>query len=301
MALPFKQLAPQDVLEAYYANVQRSETIHMVMLNTSGVVTAANRATARLFGKTPDDLVGTDWIATTASKELRDEMHRTFDRLLATGLPDVSRDNLLLPDGKHRTMLWSHSLTHTDATLTGVLSFGIDITEYAHEHELLAKAEEVAGLGTYVLDITTGVWSSSAILDGIFGIDAAYPHTVSGWLALVHPDEKAALSDYFNSHVLIQHKQFDRSYRIIRQSDGAVRRVLGFGKLEFSADGSVSHMLGTIQDITQRHAADEGGASKQRESELETMRRAMLGRELRISELKAELDRLKATLVATNA
>ena len=259
MSIEFKPLASQDLLEAYYANVQRSETIHMVMLDTDGRVVAANRATARLFGTTPDDLTGKDWFLMATVPTEQEAMKSQFRRFLATGLPDVSQYSLRLPNGTQRIMLWSNSLTRDVDILTGTLSFGIDVTEHELDHEqlrrqnlLLQRAEEVAGLGTYILDVTAGKWTSSALLDQIFGIDAMYPRTVEGWLDIVHPDDRAMMATYFSEHVLGQKNTFDKRYRIVRKSDGAVRILQGFGQLEMAGDGSVVRMMGTIQDITNR-------------------------------------------------
>ncbi len=38
---------------------------------------------------------------------------------------------------------------------------------------LLRESQVIAGLGSYVLDISAGVWKSSTVLDELFGIDEA--------------------------------------------------------------------------------------------------------------------------------
>ncbi|GFE59811.1 ATP-binding protein [Geobacter sp. AOG2] len=139
------------------------------------------------------------------------------------------------------------------------------------EHQLL-DAQRVARLGFYVLDINSGVWSSSAVMDEIFGIDE-YPRDVNGWLDLVSPDDRAVMQEYFLSEVLGEKKPFDRQYRIIRQADGCERWVHGLGALQMDENGVPVTMFGTIQDITERKlveealqqakaAADEASAAK---------------------------------------
>ena len=46
---------------------------------------------------------------------------------------------------------------------------------------LLREAQVIAGLGSYVLDIPSGLWKSSEVLDKLFGIDKAYERSVKGW------------------------------------------------------------------------------------------------------------------------
>jgi diguanylate cyclase (GGDEF)-like protein/PAS domain S-box-containing protein len=118
--------------------------------------------------------------------------------------------------------------------------------------ELLREAESIAGLGSYVVDVGTGVWTSSDVLDQLFGIDKEYVRTVEGWAALVHPDDRALMVAYFANDVLGKGGPFNKEYRIVRHSDRAVRWVHGLGRLEFDAQGRPVKMFGTIRDITER-------------------------------------------------
>jgi diguanylate cyclase (GGDEF)-like protein/PAS domain S-box-containing protein len=127
--------------------------------------------------------------------------------------------------------------------------------ELQNSEGLLQKAQQIAGLGSFVLDFSTGYWKSSAVCDQIFGIDANYVRNVAGWVALVHPDERDILEDYFRNEVLDQGHPFDREYRITRADNGAQRWVHGLGKPERDAHGRLQRMRGTIQDISDRKYA----------------------------------------------
>ncbi len=118
--------------------------------------------------------------------------------------------------------------------------------------EILRESQVIAGLGSYVLDIPTGRWISSEMLDQIFGIDGAYERSIEGWEALLHPNDRAMMVNYFRNDVIGQGKSFDMEYRIIRPADHAERWVHGIGKLKFDTQGKLLRMRGTIQDITRR-------------------------------------------------
>lgn len=115
-----------------------------------------------------------------------------------------------------------------------------------------AAAQMISGVGSYVLDISSEKWTSSAALDTVFGIDESFNRSVTGWQSLIHPDDRAQMAAYFTEEVLGKNQAFDREYRIIRQTDHAERWVHGLGKLEFDELGHARTMLGSIQDITDR-------------------------------------------------
>ncbi len=118
--------------------------------------------------------------------------------------------------------------------------------------EALHESQDIAGIGSYVLDIAGGVWESSAVLDRLFGIDSGYDRTVAGWTALVAPEDRDAMAAYFEREVVGRRQPFDREYRIVRPLDGRTRWVHGLGRLVLDASGTPVGMRGTIQDITER-------------------------------------------------
>ena len=125
---------------------------------------------------------------------------------------------------------------------------------------LLLESQRIASLGSYVTDFVIGRWSSSEVLDQIFGIGPAYDRSVAGWAVLIHPDDRAMMVDYLEQEVIGRRRPFDKEYRIIRHNDQAERWVNGLGKLEFDAQGRPLKMVGTIQDITERRRAEEANA-----------------------------------------
>jgi diguanylate cyclase (GGDEF)-like protein/PAS domain S-box-containing protein len=115
----------------------------------------------------------------------------------------------------------------------------------------LQESQRIAGIGSYVLDLKTMIWSSSDVLDDIFGIGPDYLRTLQGWLSIVHPDDREMMSSHF-SGVAQLHSSFDMEYRIVRPLDRGQRWVHGLGRFETDDSGNAKIMRGTIQDITDR-------------------------------------------------
>ena len=129
--------------------------------------------------------------------------------------------------------------------------------EMGEKARVLVESQRVARIGSYRADLVAGTWTSSAMLDEIFGIDdPAFRKDVPGWLSIVHPAERQEMAAYFAQEVVAQRQAFDREYRILRLTDGGARWVHGLGELVCDAEGRPIEMIGTIQDITERKTAE---------------------------------------------
>jgi len=130
-----------------------------------------------------------------------------------------------------------------------------DMAALEANREDLRQAQEIANLGSYSYDLVADLWTSSAILDGIFGIDDEYPRDAAHWIALVAPEARQDMAEYLNA-IVAERWDFDREYRIVRQRDGQACWVHGKGKFRLDATGAPVALVGTIQDITWRKEAE---------------------------------------------
>ncbi len=116
-----------------------------------------------------------------------------------------------------------------------------------------------AGLGRWDHDMVTGVrfWDDNQYL--IFGVDRdrGVPPDAAGFLALVHPDDRAgleaAIADALHDPA---YGPFRRSYRIHRPSDGRLRWVVSFGRALFDERRCV-RFVGVTQDVTDREMLEQ--------------------------------------------
>ncbi len=181
-----------------------------------------------------------------------------FERALTRG---PFRAEIPFPNDRILEMSFNPIVVH--GKLAGLSMFGKDVTERNRAEreqremaEFLNETQRIGALGSYVLDISSGLWTSSEVMDGLFGIDKEYLRTVDGWVQLIHPDDRDMMAAYFETEVLGRRKPFDKEYRIVRMSDQAVRWFHGMGKLEFDADGQPARMRGAIKDITESKLAE---------------------------------------------
>jgi PAS domain S-box-containing protein len=143
-----------------------------------------------------------------------------------------------------------------------VLSVWADLTQerrsmraLEESERWLRESERISRVGHYVLELDVDRWTSSEVLDEIFGIDGSFRRDTAGWLALVHPADREAMSAHL-SQVMIAGSRFDREYRVLTPA-GEERWVHGLGDLIFDDEDRPAKMFGTIQDVTRRHQAEQ--------------------------------------------
>lgn len=188
------------------------------------------------------------------------EIHR---RCLQGAVEGCEEDRFPRSDGSIDWVRWEiRPWRKIDDSIGGIIIFSELITERKQAEEALKKNEyflresqRVGRIGSYDLDFASGRWSSSALMDEIFGIHNGYTKDVSGWLGLIHPRQREEMSGYFQQ-IVAENKRFEKDYLIVRPSDGAERWVSGKGELIRDGGSRPSRMIGTIQDITEQKQAE---------------------------------------------
>jgi diguanylate cyclase (GGDEF)-like protein/PAS domain S-box-containing protein len=162
-----------------------------------------------------------------------------------------------------RTCLRDYIPLHMNGKSYGRFWHYVDITERKQMEEALKEREQlllvsqkVARIGSYMIDMKTGIWKCSPELNEIFGINETYPHTMESWFEVIHPDWRKEFYDYY-SMVEMEKIPFDYEYKIIMINNGKECWVHGLGDLEFDSQGNPVRLIGTIQDITKRKRTEE--------------------------------------------
>jgi PAS domain S-box-containing protein len=224
----FPELNPNPVLE----------------MDMDGNVKYMNPATEALFPDLPSQgsqhLFLTDW--DLLLRTLKENKPRTFTRDIKIGESWYEQSYALIPS-------------------TGdVRLYGRDITDRKHAEEALQererdlnRAQAVAQMGSWRLDVRHNRLSWSDETHRIFGIPVEMPMTYETFLSSVHPEEREYIDQKWQA-ALGGEPYDDVEHRII--VGDKVKWVRERAELEFDANGELKGGFGTVQDITERKQAE---------------------------------------------
>ena len=211
------------------------------------------------------DVLGKDDFA-LFPKEIAEQFFKDDQSVIQSGVPVLNKEELLIDSGDNKKWLLTSKIPLFDekGNISGLVGIGHDITEKKKVEEalkknehLLKESQKVAKLGHYSLDILTGTWKSSDVLNEIFGIDENYQTDIEGWSKILHSSYRERMKAYLINDVIAKHQRFDSEYKIVRINDKQIRWVHGIGELEFDKNGNPILMIGTIQDITDRKKTEK--------------------------------------------
>jgi diguanylate cyclase (GGDEF)-like protein/PAS domain S-box-containing protein len=263
--------APDDVSahEAWTRTVHAEELLRTVIDESPDVILMkdwdgrflfGNRALARLYGTTPDALVGVDDGAFNPNAEqvafflenVRGVMRGGDTEIVMEESTDVEtgevryfqsiKKPLTGPGGERRILVIAH-----------------DITELQRANQVIQERERsysyamaAAGDGIWDWDVASDVVTHNAKWGELFGYEPGeLQHPIEVFTDLLHPDDREdvrrALQDALAGSGAYQHE-----HRMVRR-DGTLLHVFDRGSVvERDVHGNPTRMAGAVSDITER-------------------------------------------------
>jgi PAS domain S-box-containing protein len=149
------------------------------------------------------------------------------------------------------------------AVLAGDLAFGINTLRARASADIglrlsernLAEAQRISHIGSWEWDLVAGTAQRSAELHRIYGVvPGSIPDSTEAFLAFVHPDDRERVKASEREAVNLD-RPYAVDYRGIRP-DGTIRLIHDEAEVIRDDTGAPIRMVGTVQDITDRVAAE---------------------------------------------
>lgn len=150
-------------------------------------------------------------------------------------------------------------LSFSNILLSKAISRQNKIEEALRENEeLLNKAQEIAHLGSWSLDLTNNQLTWSDEIYRIFGLQPQeFSATYEGFLDAIHPDDREMVNAAYINSLKEGKEGYMIEHRIISKNTGALRYVVEKCQHIKDESGNIVRSVGMIHDITERKAEEE--------------------------------------------
>lgn len=253
--------------DSRFRTVVEDQTEVIVRFLPDGTFTFVNEVYCRLFGKSPQQLIGRRWQPGAHPDDI--PMIEAKLRAMSQDNPVVTIENRVYIAGDE--LRWMQFVNRgfydADGHLKEIQSVGRDITALKQTEIALRESEErlemaLAGSGLALWDwditnhevITGNNWFS--ILG--YALDEV-SNKEDDWFGLVHPSDLEKAKRAIASHLAGDSPNYSVSIRM-RHKDGHWVDVESIGKVtKRKPDGTPLRMVGTVLDITQRKRLNDEG------------------------------------------
>ena len=224
----------------------------------------------------------------------RARVEAALRRAQATGADFVEEHRVVWPDG---SLHWVSAMGRPFRSSTGevVRLDGViqDVTErraaeqkVRDSAEKLALAVEGARLGTWDLDVATGVIDGSEAWHAYVGVPPGRSVTLAEFHAAVHCEDRERVVGA-RTRAIAECGHYDEEYRIV-WPDGSEHWIASIGQCFCSPDGHVCRMKGVVQDITVRKETERRMAEATAVIQAHAREVALLNAQLKKRALDAE-------------
>jgi len=324
------ETALQTALQRFY-HVLSSMSSGLLLLTDEGQVEFANQAICDQFGLTdsPASLMGLearDMIEKIRHGYLHPDEAVTRIREMIEQAQPVKGEEIAMEGG--RTCLRDFVPLKVHGKSCGRLWLHFDISARKEAEVSLRKSRERLDLALTSSRMATFDWdivqNKRAWSQGVHALLGTKPETFTGtaeeFFQIIHPEDRSTVQSAL-ARAVESFSDYETEYRAV-WPDGSVRHISARGKVQCDSTGRAVQMTGVCWDITERRRAEEAvresearyrnlfNLQKQAETEirrrveelktaneeLTRFNRVTVGRELRIIQLKQQVNDLCARL-----
>lgn len=262
----FRDLTSRKEREELFRAITCTAQDAIVILNQNGEISYWNSAATRIFGYTEEEALGEKVHHLLTPENIQPEAFRGWERFKQTGSGPVVDKTLDLSALRRDGTKFPIELSVSSVNIQGewhAVGIARDISERVeteeklrHKERGLAEAQRLAHLGNWELDIVNNRLSWS---DEVYRIFEIKPEKFDGnyesFVNVIHPDDRERVNRAYTESLENQ-----SAYNIIHRllmPDGRVKYVREICETRFDDSGKPLLSLGTVQDITEQHIAEQ--------------------------------------------
>ena len=275
-------------------------------LNEQGFIIDVNPAWLKTLGYEREEVIGA-YFGNFLHKDWKAHFKKNFPEFKRKGYVHDVQFRMRHKKGYYIDVTFEGCIGYdTDGSFRQTYCVFRDITQRVHNEmdlkrtrNLLEKSQRMAKVGSWELDLTRNnlLWSDEVYR--IFGLKPQeFTATYEAFLDLVHPQDRLAVSNAYETSVEEGRDQYEIEHRIIRKDNGKIRHL--FEKCDHIRDesGNIIKSIGMVQDITERKEYEDRILSfneelQAAEEELKTSNDELKDINQRLEKQKEEMEKAK--------
>jgi len=253
----------------HFAAIVQSSDDAIISKTLDGFVTSWNKSAERIFGYTAREMIGAH-ITKIVPPDRLDEVTTILERLKKGERIEHFETKRITKDGRLLDLSLSISpVKNSKGIIIGASKIARDITaqkkaelqirenedRIRESEERLHLAVEIAELGMWDLNLSTGFTTTSAEHRKILGYSKKDQWSKVRYMDILHPTDQARVEQAFQN--ALQTGNISYEARIIRPDNKQERWIRVNGTTMYDKKHNPVRMLGTVLDITDQKKAKE--------------------------------------------
>ncbi|OQP66771.1 PAS domain S-box protein [Niastella populi] len=252
----------------HFAAIIQSSDDAIISKTLDGTITSWNNSAERIFGYTSHEMIGTP-ITRIVPDDRLDEEPQILERLKRGERIDHFETKRITKDGRLLDISLSISpVKNNKGVIIGASKIARDITAQKRivqriresedkirvSEERLRLAVEIAEMGMWDLDLTTGLTTTSSEHRKILGYSKTVQWSKAMFMQMVHPADRTMVEQAFLNALKTGNISYEA--RVIR-NDNKERWLRVNGTTIYDKKHTPVRLLGTVLDITDQKKAKE--------------------------------------------
>jgi PAS domain S-box-containing protein len=254
-------LKTPELAQYWLSAIIESAEDAIISKTLDGIITSWNKSAERIFGYTAEEVIGKPVTILMPEGHL-DEEPAILARLRAGDRIEHYETIRVRKDGTRIDISLTVSpIRGPKGEIVGASKIARDITEQKRARRQLDEANArlklalaASRLGDWSWDAKTNMVTLSHVASQILDVSPASLIARAEWQMMVHDEDREAMNAAVDK-ALDDGSDYEVEYRIQRR-DGTEGWISGRGRAIYADDGSVTGMLGFVQDITTRKTSE---------------------------------------------
>lgn len=255
---------PFDIENRLAKAITKTSNALIIVMDTEGRIQRFNHGCEKITGYAEEEVIGRILWDILIPEEQAPGVRAVFDSLKARDFPNEYENDWFTKEGERRRIAWANTaILDETGDVTHVVGTGLDITQriaaetaLKHREELYALAQRAANIGSWdwIIETDKLIWSET--VEDIFGYARGdFPGVFEAFVSRIHTEDRERVMAAITTS-LEQNTDYEIEHRIVLP-DGVTRWVAEIGDVLYDKTGAPERMIGVVQDITARKAAEE--------------------------------------------